>query len=90
MLPANVDIPGVLRVEDKVAVVALVCAGEVDVFNVAGQGVSAGGCLLADTALVSHHSTLLFHPFHILDKTLLVHRRISCRRISNKMIILQD
>ena len=80
MFPAYVNIPCVLGIEDKVTVVALVSSWEMDVFNVACEGVPPCGCLVTDSTLVSHHTSLLLYPLNILYQTLLVSRIVSCKK----------
>ena len=80
MFPAYVYIPCVLGIEDKVTVVALVSSWEVDVFDVARQSVSPCRCLVTDSTLVSHHTSLLLYSLNILYQTLLVGRIISCKK----------
>jgi len=77
MFPAYVNIPCVLRIEDKVTVIALVSSGEMDVFNVTCQSVPPCRCLVTDSTLVSNHTSLLLNPLNILNQTLLVARIVS-------------
>ena len=79
MLPAYVYIPSVLRIEDKFTVVALVSSGEMDVFDVARQSVSPCRCLVTDSTLVSHYTSLLLYSLNILNQALLVSRIVSCK-----------
>ena len=80
MFPAYVNVSSVLRIEDKVTVVALVSSWEVDVFDVARQSVSPCRCLVTDSTLVSHHTSLLLNSLNILYQTLLVGRIVSCKK----------
>ena len=86
MFPAYVNIPSVLRIEDKVTVVALVSSGEMDVFNVARQSVSSCGCLVTDSTLVSNHTSLLLDSLNILYQTLLVSRIVPCKKHVNFIV----
>ena len=90
MFPAYVNIPSVLRIEDKVTVVALVSSREVDIFNVARQSVSPCGSLVADSTLVSNHASFLFHSLNILYQTLLVSRIVACKKKDGNFILFQS
>ena len=83
MFPAYVNVSSVLRIEDKVTVVALVSSWEMDVFDVARQSVSPCRCLVTDSTLVSHHPSLLLNSLNILYQTLLVTGIISCKILSH-------
>ena len=85
MFSSYVYIPCVLRIEDKVAVIALVSSGEMDVFDVACKSVPPCRCLMTDSTFVSHHTTVLLNAFNKLDQTLLVTRIMSCK---NSFIVL--
>ena len=80
MFPAYVNVSSVLRIEDKVTVVALVSSWEMDVFDVARQSVSPCRCLVTDSTLVSHHTSLLLYSLNVLYQTLLVGRIVSCKK----------
>ena len=84
MFPAYVNIPSVLRIEDKVTVVALVRSGKMDVFDVARQCVSPCRCLVTDLTLVSHHTSILLDALDILYQTLLVTGIIPCKNILSR------